>query len=84
MESNDFDSMLTITDYYIAFSLIFIVIIIGSVFLFKNMEFYVDEIYERRNVLDENDTYSVGEIIIYKRTYKNGTVKYIRKIYKNN
>ena len=76
--------MLTITDYYIAFSLIFIVIIIGSVFLFKNMEFYVDEIYERRNVLDENDTYSVGEIIIYKRTYKNGTVKYIRKIYKNN
>ena len=37
MESNDFDSMLTITDYYIAFSLMFIVIIIGSVLLFKNM-----------------------------------------------
>ena len=75
--------MLTITDYYIAFSLMFIVIIIGSVFLFKNMEFYVDEIYERRNILDNNEQYSVGEIIIYKRTYKNGKVKYIRKIYKN-
>lgn len=57
-----------------------ILIFVGIAYNFKNP--FVDEIFEKSSLLDE-DEFSIGCIILYKRTYNNGKVKYIRKIYYN-
>ena len=58
-----------------------ILILMGIFYGFKNT--FVDEIAEKTNITDPDDDIVIGRTIIYKRTYKNGKIKYIRKVYYN-
>lgn len=60
-----------------------IVICFISFLVFKYINPYVDSIEKSWNILRVKDLTEIGITILYKRTYKNGKVKFFKKSYDN-
>jgi len=59
--------------------------VLGCIYLglsYKYRSPYVDEIIRETDIISKRTPIPVGKIIFYKRTYKNGKVKYFEKRYK--
>ena len=44
---------------------------------------FIDSIEEKTDLIDPDGGKRMGIVVLYKRTYSNGTIKYVRKKYTN-
>lgn len=58
-----------------------VIVLFGMYIWWKWKNSYIDEIYTEGNLMKNN--VPIGKLFTFKRTYKNGTIKYIRKTLKN-